>query len=444
MGHLTRLLCALMSFDTKYRPLTFADVLGQEGTIQVLRSFVHKGIGFQQSYLFAGPYGSGKTTLGRILARALLCENPVEGNPCDACKSCVEILKGESINFIEVDAATNSGKDQIRKILEELQYATFSGKRRIYLFDESHQLSKDALDAMLKPMEDCLSGSEDKLLVCIFCTTEPEKMRTTILSRCAPSFLIRHMSSDLIAQRLEFVCKAEGLDYDPEVLPLIAEITELHIRDALKAVEGVSMLGAVNRENTNTYLCLDANAHFVTLMKSLKEDLAGSFRVLSELSQVMSPVACYTKLIELCMSAYRFWIGAETNSIHWENQALVDLGGVYQHRLVDFAQHLSSRPSRPTFSMLQCDVAYLHKLIFASILTNPEPQTRILPSDPVLLSTVEIGEEPKTIDGIWIHPKGVNRNLTSGSTSLALPPLVFLKNLKTRLDVLERRSGQKG
>ena len=114
-----------MSFDTKYRPMTFDDVLGQSGTIEVIKSFIHKGIGFHHSYMFAGPYGSGKTTLGRITARALLCENPVGGSPCDKCHSCVEILKGESINFVEVDAATNSGKDQIRKILEELQYTIF-------------------------------------------------------------------------------------------------------------------------------------------------------------------------------------------------------------------------------------------------------------------------------------------------------------------------------
>ena len=434
-----------MSFDTKYRPVSFKDVLGQDGTIQVLKSFVKTGIGFHQSYLFAGPYGSGKTTLGRILARALLCESPIDGSPCDSCQSCVEILKGASINFIEVDAATNSGKDQIRKVLEELQYATFSGKRRIYLFDESHQLSKDALDAMLKPMEDCVSGSEEKVLVCIFCTTEPEKMRSTILSRCAPAFLVRHMSSDLIAERLEVICKAEGLDYDPDVLPLIADITELHIRDALKAVEGVSMLGSVNRENTNTYLRLDANGHLVSLMKSLKDNLSESFQVLVELSQVMSPVSCYKKLLDLCMSAYRVWVGAGGTSVHWGEQDLKEIGDLYQHSLIDFAQYLSSRPARPTFPMLQCDIAFLHKSIFASIVSNKSDQPQLRQPSNIMVppETVVIGEEPKTIDGIWIHPKGVNRNQASGSTSLVLPPLVFLRQLKTRLDVLERRSGQK-
>ena len=112
-----------------------------------------------------------------------MCETPDNGNPCDECLSCKSLLEsGSSADFIEVDAATNSGKADVQKIVDEIAYSTFSGKRRIYLFDESHQLSKDALDALLKPLEDCLPGSEDKRLTCIFCTTEPEKMRATVLS----------------------------------------------------------------------------------------------------------------------------------------------------------------------------------------------------------------------------------------------------------------------
>ena len=172
-----------MGFDTKYRPLRYKDVCGQDAIKRVLRKFVSSGRGFDQSYLFAGPYGSGKTTLGRILARSLLCDNPQDGESCGSCDSCLSILKGSSENFVEFDAATNSGKSEIKKILEEIQYTTFSGGKRLYLMDEAHRLSKDALDALLKPME------EGKL-VCIFATTEPEKMRATVIYRCAPNFVI--------------------------------------------------------------------------------------------------------------------------------------------------------------------------------------------------------------------------------------------------------------
>lgn len=127
-----------MSLDTKYRPKSFDDVLGQDGIITILRRYIVTGRSLHQSYLFAGPFGSGKTTLGRIMARALMCETPkVNGDPCDVCPSCVSILEtGNSMDFIEVDAATNSGKADVQKITEEIQYSTFAGRRRIYLFDE--------------------------------------------------------------------------------------------------------------------------------------------------------------------------------------------------------------------------------------------------------------------------------------------------------------------
>lgn len=126
-----------MSLDTRYRPLTYDDVLGQAATIQLLRSLVINGTGHQQSYLFGGSHGSGKTSIGRILARALLCLAPVEGAPCDKCTSCLGILNtGGSINFTEVDAATNSGKDDVRRITQEIEYASFDGGKKLYLFDE--------------------------------------------------------------------------------------------------------------------------------------------------------------------------------------------------------------------------------------------------------------------------------------------------------------------
>ena len=123
-----------MSLDTKYRPRTYSDVIGQNSIVKVLRGIVSSGAGWRQSYLFAGPYGSGKTTTARILARALLCENTVEGEPCDKCFSCLAMLEGNCDSYIEVDSATNSGKADVKKLLEEIDYTTFSGRRRLYLF----------------------------------------------------------------------------------------------------------------------------------------------------------------------------------------------------------------------------------------------------------------------------------------------------------------------
>lgn len=126
-----------MALDTKYRPATYEDVLGQDATVSVLKQFVIEGRGYHQSYVFCGQHGSGKTTLGRILGKALLCESPVEGSPCDQCASCRTFLEGGTHEcFVELDAATKSGKADLALILEDIQYSTVSGKRRIYLFDE--------------------------------------------------------------------------------------------------------------------------------------------------------------------------------------------------------------------------------------------------------------------------------------------------------------------
>ena len=126
-----------MALDTRYRPQVYADVLGQQATVSVLKQFVVWNRGYHQSYVFCGQHGSGKTTLGRILARALLCSSAVDGAPCDECESCLLLLRGGTHEcFVELDAATKSGKSDIARILEDLSYSTVSGKRRIYLFDE--------------------------------------------------------------------------------------------------------------------------------------------------------------------------------------------------------------------------------------------------------------------------------------------------------------------
>jgi len=348
-----------MSLDIAYRPRNYADVLGQEATIAILREYVRSGRGFQQSYLFCGGHGSGKTTLGRILARALLCETPKDGEPCDECASCRSLLDhGVSPDFVEVDAATNSGKADITKITDEVAYSTFSGKRRIYLFDESHQLSRDALDALLKYLEDTFPGSQDKKLTCIFCTTEPEKMRATILSRCAPAFVVQAQKPEHIAQRLAHICAKEGMDADPEMLTLIAEITECHIRDAMKAIEGVSMLGPINRANVTAYLHLDLNQAYIDLLVAIGTDLPAALAAAKNIMLRVSPASCFNKLADVAMLAFQMYLG-EGSAGPWNSEALKALGSKGEV-LLGYAARFANRPGRPTTAMLLLDIAALH------------------------------------------------------------------------------------
>lgn len=489
-----------MALDTKYRPTRFEDVIGQENTVRVLREFVRRGTGFHQSYLFYGGHGSGKTTLGRILARALLCESPQDGNPCDACVSCRSILdRGSSECFIEVDAATNSGKDDVRRIVETLQYDTFSGKRRIYLFDESHRLSKDALDALLKPMEDTAPGSDDKLLICIFCTTEPERMRMTILSRCAPAFGIRRVTPEGIADRLAYVCQQEDIAYERQALVLIAEAVECHIRDALKAVEGVANLGGVTADNVRSYLRLNANPLYLKVLAFLGFDLPRVIATATELQQIVSPAVAYERLAEAAMLAYRTNLGVGKPPSYWPANQVAKLGQVQGEHLLRFAETFASRPSHPTPAMLECDLARLHhmrrgewgpvvQVVQTSVLTAaaPAPQpptatpatgneedtpspgdaervveslgrvTAAAPTERNANQPSRSSPEPElerpivTSGGVYVDPRGVKKRNTSESrlSDGSLPPLdpaEFRRNLRrfvAELSVDGRRGGQ--
>lgn len=344
-----------MSFDTKYRPKAYSDVLGQKGAIRTLKGLVSSGAGWNQSYLFAGPWGSGKTTVARVLARALLCEAPREGEPCDACGSCLSMLGGSSDAFVEVDAATNSGKADVKKILEEIDYMSFAGRRKLYLFDEAHQLSKDALDALLKPMEENRKGSPEKRLVCIFATTEPEKMRATVLSRCAPAFIIHHVDSEDIADRLAWVCDQESISYEREALLLIADFSEGHIRDALKAVEGVSSGGnkAITLSGVRSYLHVDRNDQICEVLVS---DSKRALSLSEDILQSAPAGVAIERLLTATMFAISLGMGTGEPPPYWNKEVLVRAWDKYGLQLLSLAESLSEKPKKATPALFKCEV----------------------------------------------------------------------------------------
>ena len=440
-----------MSIDTKHRPRTYADVLGQQSTVQILKQYVASGAGFHQSYLFAGPWGSGKTTLGRVLARALLCTSPVDGEPCDRCTSCKSLLEGgTSPDFCEIDAATNSGKDSVRKIVDEIQYSTFSGKRRLYILDESHRLSTDALDALLKPLEDNYPGTQDKLLVCIFCTTEPERMRNTILSRCAPAFVVRPVSPEQVGERLATVCDAEGIPYERHALDLIGEITECHVRDALKAVEGVSMMGGVTVQNVTRYLHLDYADTVLAILGSLKSDLPMALAKAEGMLKTMSPITLYEKLSDMAMLCYRSTLGPVAVPSYLDRISLEVVGKTVGVELLDYVEKLSSRPGRPTPAMLVCDLSQLHRgqrtVTFEMPKVSQPPEAgaktegTVKPPD----------DKPSIVDSVYVNPRAVNTK--GGIAPLALvssapldyKPLEFFKLVKRRVTELTQNGSDLG
>ena len=214
----------------KFRPTTFEDVKGQDHIVTTLRNQIKMGrIG--HAFLFTGTRGTGKTTSAQILARAVNCENPVNGNPCGECAMCRSIAAGTSMNVIEIDAASNNGVDNIREIVEEVRYSPTEGKYKVYIIDEVHMLSAGAFNALLKTLEEPPS-----YVIFILATTEVHKIPITILSRCQ-RYDFRRITVEEIAGRLKELTVAENLSVEDRALRYVATAADGSMRDAISLLD---------------------------------------------------------------------------------------------------------------------------------------------------------------------------------------------------------------
>lgn len=423
-----------MGLDTEFRPTRYADVAGQEATKVMLCHIVRSGAGLSQSYLFGGPWGSGKTTLARILARALLCYQPAAGEPCDACESCLAMLSSRgSPDFIEIDAATQSSKADVVAMLENLQYDEHTGRRRIYLYDEAHALSKEAEDALLKAMEDERPGCpREKRLVVIFCTTEPENMRPTILSRCAPPFRVRSPGYQAIADRLAYVCRTKQIEADPAALLLVARATGGHFRDALKAVEAVSTAGAVDRAAVAAYLGSDVGEDLCDLLLNLS-DLPSIGRRVDALLDKISPSTAYRYVADFCIAAFQVHAGGEVPEVAWDESALRRASSLGVS-LLALADRFGSRPSRVSRATLYCDLA---------LGLGGEVQVGQVAAAPALPPRPAADPGKKSAD-FYFHPKAQPAAAPASRVSAPEParmdPALFAGQLRDRIAVLRSAS----
>ncbi len=214
----------------KWRPQTFDDVCGQEHISSILRYQIETGK-TSHAYLFCGSRGTGKTTCAKLLARALNCENPQNGNPCGVCAACRGILSGQITDVIEMDAASNNGVDNIRDIREDVAYAPSECKKRVFIIDEVHMLSTSAFNALLKTLEE-----PPPHIVFILATTEMHKIPATILSRCQ-RYDFRRIDASVIAARLRTIADAEGIAIEDGALSLLARLANGGMRDAIGMLE---------------------------------------------------------------------------------------------------------------------------------------------------------------------------------------------------------------
>ena len=228
----------------KYRPQKFSEFIGQEHIVKTLTNAISNGM-ISHAYLFSGPRGSGKTTLARLLAKAINCQNRKDGEfePCNKCSSCIEITESRSIDLIEIDAASHRGIDDIRELRDGIRFAPTKSKYKVFIIDESHQLTKEAANALLKTLEE-----PPEHAIFILATTEIHKMIPTILSRCQ-RFDFRKLTLPEITKKLKIISEKEKIKIEKAALELIALNSEGSMRDAESVLDQVfTFYGASKNE----------------------------------------------------------------------------------------------------------------------------------------------------------------------------------------------------
>lgn len=263
----------------KFRPDNFGDVKGQEHIVTTLKNQL-KADRIGHAYLFTGTRGTGKTTVAKIFARAVNCEEPTENGPCGHCRTCQAIANGSSLNVIEIDAASNNGVDNIREIIDEVSYRPTEGKYKVYIIDEVHMLSTGAFNAMLKTLEE-----PPEYVIFILATTEVHKLPITVLSRCQ-RYDFRRISIDTIADRLRDLMEQENVQVEEKALKYISKTADGSLRDALSLLDQCI---AFHLGETLTYdMALDVlgavdTEVFSRLLRScIKSDVSGCISLLDE------------------------------------------------------------------------------------------------------------------------------------------------------------------
>jgi DNA polymerase-3 subunit gamma/tau len=335
----------------KYRPKTFDDVVGQEHITETLKKQVETGR-LSHAYLFIGTRGTGKTTCAKILAKAVNCEHPVNGNPCNRCAACRGIDDGSILDVVELDAASNNGVDNVRALRDEAVFSPASVRKRVYIVDEVHMLSNSAFNALLKILEE-----PPEHLMFILATTELHKVPATILSRCQ-RHSFKRIPVDTITARLNYVAQQEHLNLQPDAAALLARMADGGMRDALTLLDQCCGNECISTDAVISAIGLAGNLRTAQLLRSVAAgDTAGALEQFRELWQDgKDPSALLDELSmlqrDLLMQAVAPRGGRELLSGAYDPVTLDELSGAFSSaqllaNLQSIQQTLGAMASQP-------------------------------------------------------------------------------------------------
>lgn len=361
----------------------FDEVIGQNAVVRILRTIIRKKQ-YEAAYMFSGPSGVGKTTLGRIFAKAILCESPVDGNPCCKCDSCVTFQQEAHFGYKELDAASYGGKEDMARMRDDASFQAVS-KKKIILVDESHDVSKAGQDVLLKQLEQC-----PEHLIYMFCTTEPEKMKGTVRGRCT-ELQISRVDPALILNRLKDICIKEEIAFQEDALKRIVDESKGQVRDAIGLLQEVSYLGEISVDNLSM-ISKNYDTEIFAILSSLGTDLPKALEAARKISAVVPVREMYGMILSMLSDAAKMIYG--TDDFDLQRKVLLEsLKDLHGYALLEFLNYLINRDKFVDRIGLQSDIVLLHYK-FSSQSFKPQSQTFVQPLAPQKESVTERPADP--------------------------------------------------
>ncbi|MBE6766378.1 MAG: DNA polymerase III subunit gamma/tau [Ruminococcaceae bacterium] len=389
----------------KYRPDTFSDVVGQEHITETLKNELATGK-ISHAYLFTGTRGTGKTSCAKILAKAVNCQSPKNGDPCGECETCRAIAAGEVMDIVELDAASNNGVDDVRELREQVNFAPANARYRVYIIDEVHMLSKAAFNALLKTLEEPPAH-----VIFILATTEVNELPATILSRCQ-RFDFRRIEQSFICERLKMVAEKEGLTISDDASLLIASLADGGMRDALSILDLCASANNTISEQTVSEVCGMAGREYLyKLCDLIREKDTENALVL--IDKLYSASVDMTRLLGELISHYRNLMIMKTVSLEpkpiicsaAEKKELARQARLYDLREIIFILDLlqQTQPRMKSASRrceMELAIIKLCSPQLASSLSALEQRIAMLESGAALVKTPEKQAKPEVLPSV--------------------------------------------